>query len=119
MKAILLQQAEVTSISARRDRSIRFSTETGELTDEHRAAFLALQGTNCRILIEPQEAVEEPIEVKSDKEQKTPSQRLRSVLYVAFSKGLFKSGEEDFQAYYSRHMDRICSKWIDLIDAGE
>ena len=104
MKAILLQQAELTSISARVDKSVRFSICTGELTDSERAAFFPLQGANCRVLLEPLEADEEPVEVKGEKEQKTPSQRLRGVLWL-LHKQLGSPG--DFEEFYRSSINRM------------
>ena len=107
MRAITLAQCEVASISARRDKSLRFSTETCELSDEHRAAFLALQGSSCRMLIEPMEADEEPVEVKSTKEQKTPSSRLRSVLFVYWKQ---QGSPGDFSTYYEASVEKVISQ---------
>lgn len=105
LRAILLAQAEITSISARKDKSIRFSVETGELTDEHRAAFFNVQGINVRMLVEPNDAeAGPPIEVKSEKEQKTCSQRLRGALYVFWQ----QSGSPgDFEVFYRSKMENL------------
>lgn len=109
MKAILLEQAELTSIAARVDRSIRFSVVTGELTDDHRAAFFPLQGTNVKILIQPADCEQEPAMVvpKGDTESKSPSQRLRSVLFVYYKQ---LNAKESFEDFYARQIELVIEK---------
>ena len=109
MKAILLEQAELTSIAARVDRSIRFSVVTGELTDDHRAAFFPLQGTNVKILIQPADCEQEPAMVvpKGDAESKSPSQRLRSVLFVYYKQ---LNAKESFEDFYARQIELVIEK---------
>lgn len=105
MKAILLQQAEITNISARVDKSIRFSVVTGELSDEYRAAFFPLQGTNVKLLVEPLESEPEaPIEVKSELKEKTPSQRLRAALFVFWQQ---QGSAGDFEQFYKAKMHQF------------
>lgn len=103
MRAIVFSQAEITSINARVDKSIRFSVVTGELGDNERAAFFPLQGTNVKLLIEPLDVESEPpIEVKSEKTVKTPGQRLRASLYIWWEQ-LGKVG--DFEQWYKAKME--------------
>lgn len=103
MRAIVLSQAEITSIAARADRSIRFSMVTGELSDGERATFFPLQGTNVKVLIEPLDCESEPpVEVKSEKTVKTPGQRLRASLYIWWEQ-LGKVG--DFEFWYKAKME--------------
>lgn len=105
MKAILLAQSEITTVSSRKDGSIRFSVETGEMSEEQKAAFFQLQGVNSRILIEPSESEPEPpVEVKSDKFQKSPSVRLRNILYVYFQQEKIPG---DFESFYKGRVEQM------------
>lgn len=115
MKAILLEQAELTSIAARVDRSIRFSVVTGELTDEHRAAFFPLQGTNVKILIQPADSSQEPaMVVKGDGEGKTPSQRQRAVLFLIWRE---LGSQGNFDSYYESRVNRNIEKLKDELSS--
>lgn len=108
MRAILFEQAEITSMRPRKDRSMSFAVSTGELTPENVAAFLPIMGTNVKILVEPLDVESEPpMPVKGAKEAKSPSQRLYSVLYVFF-KQLGEPGG-DFQDFYNQRMEKIIS----------
>ncbi len=105
MKAILISQAEITSIAARVDRSIRFSVVTGELGDEERASFFPLQGTNVKLLIEPHESdAEAPVEVRSELKQKTPGQRLRGSIFILYTQN---GSPGDFEQFYKAKMEQF------------
>lgn len=112
MKAILLSQSEITSISARVDKSIRFTVVTGELEDGHRAAFFALQGANVKMLIEPLDVESEPpVEVKSELNQKTPGQRLRAALYVWWTQnGSIGDFEQTYKAKMHQFIESVKAK---------
>ena len=82
-----------------------FSVSTPEFTVPERVALMELEGINVRMLIEPTDyAVEAKVEVDKEIHSKTPSERLRAILFVAFK----QSGENDFPTYYLKAMDRIC-----------
>lgn len=104
-RAFHFQTAEIGSISSRKDKSLSFRVITGEIPPEHMASFFPLTGCNVTILITPheQEEGDEPVEVKSEAEQKTPSSRLRSILFVHW-KQLGKPGE--FSSFYSATMEK-------------
>lgn len=112
-RAFHFPQAEIRSISATVDRGLRFSVVTGEIPDEYRGIFLSLQGINCEALITPHEREEgdEPIMVDSEVKKKTPSERLRSVLYVFFQQRK-KSGRftGSFQSFYEENMDLLIER---------
>lgn len=112
-RAFHFPQVEIRSISATVDRGLRFSVITGEIPDEHRGVFLSLQGINCEALITPHEREEgdEPILVDSDIKKKTPSERLRAVLYVFFQQRK-KAGRftGNFQAFYEEQLDLLIER---------
>ena len=108
MKAILFHQAEITSIRSRVDHSIGFSVSTGEMGDDERAAFFALHGANVKILIEPHDHEDEaPVEVKGETQHKTCSQRLRAVLFVAWSQ---QGKPGTFEQFYESRMNHAIEK---------
>jgi len=97
--------AIITSISSRQDGSLRFSTETPEYTNEEKAVFFDIQGKNVKITIEPvDEKSTEVVEVTSEAEPKSRSQKLRSVLYVLYQQK-YKEKYATFTDFYNSKMD--------------
>lgn len=105
MKAIVLN-AILSSFRSRKDKSIGFSVSTGEFSVPERVAIMELEGINVRMLIEPQDYEPEgKIAVDKELHSKTPSERLRAILFVKFR----QSGEKiEFIDYYIREINRIC-----------
>jgi hypothetical protein len=118
-KAFHFPQAEIRSISATVDRGLRFSVVTGEIPDDSRGAFLKLQGINSELLISPHEREEgdEPVVVDSDVKRKSPSERLRAVLYVFFQQRK-KAGKftGNFQAFYEEQIDVLIERCKSKLD---
>ncbi len=108
MKAIDIKCACIERISSRKDRSISFGVSTPELTPDQAAAFLGLHGLNCRIMLQPLDVEADAfIEVKSELEQKSPSSRQRSVLFLIW-KGTGSSGQ--FSEYYTKRMETMIDR---------
>jgi hypothetical protein len=104
MKAITLS-AIFTRFSSRVDGSIGFSGCTPELNSSEKVAMFDLQGKNVKVLLQPiDEPPDELVTVKSDLEQKTPSTRLRAVLFIQFRQ---QSEVKDFDGFYKAVMERI------------
>lgn len=102
MKAISLE-SQLTSASTRADGSLSLRFATGELLPTEKAAVFEIQGMNLRLLIQPLEGQPESfIDVKSEFQTKTPSMRLRAVLYVAWEQA-GKPGE--FETFYNHKMN--------------
>jgi len=72
----------INSIRSRKDRSVSFSAETPELTNDERNVFFDLQGVNANMLLEPEEGNKEVLNVDTDLDNKSQSQRIRSTLFV-------------------------------------
>lgn len=84
MKAIEVE-GNITRLSSRADKSLSFSVSTPELSVEERAEFFSYQGVVAKFFIKPlSEPIDDTIEVKRELDTKTPSQRLRGVLFVWF-----------------------------------
>lgn len=101
--------AVITSISSRQDGSLRFSTETPEYLDEEFNEFRKLQGKNVVMTIEPvDEAPDDSITVNAEIDTKTPSQRLRAVLFVLYRQ---TTTSDDFEAFYRKTMDKVIDQF--------
>jgi len=99
----------ITGIRAKVDGSIGISASTPELSPEEKVEFMKLQGVNLVALLNPLDEKDAP-KYKIDKniEQKTPSERLRGVLYIYWEQ---LGSKEDFNDFYRNNME----KFIDLI----
>lgn len=105
--------AIITSIRSKVDRSIGFSCETPELNNEEKAEFFGLQGLNLNLTIEPTDTDEkETMEIKTEMDEKTPSQRLRSVLFLLFK----QQGGDDFNSFYRKTMERCIEQFKSKLD---
>lgn len=104
MKGIALENSEVGTVSSMKDGSVKFTVYTAELRPSERGVVMEYHGKACAVTIMPHEGTpEETVSVSTERESKTPGQRLRAVLYVAFQHQ-HKSGET-FDQYYSRHIE--------------
>lgn len=98
----------LSGIRTRNDGSISLTLATPELEAEDITAFASLRNKNLKILIQPVD--DEPAELKEIKGQfdtKTPSQRLRAVLYVLWKEA---DGTGEFEDFYRRRMNSIIDK---------
>ena len=104
----------IKSIRSRKDKSVSFSSETPELSNDERNVFFDLQGINCDILLKPlDEKIEDTIKVDKDIRQKSQSSRIYSILYIIWKRG----GEKgDFRDYYQRQTEKIINKLKTYID---
>lgn len=109
MKAIQTD-AIITTLSSRKDGSLRLSIITPELTAEEKAEFMQLQAQNLEVLLNPldKEIKAPAYKVASEFENKSPSLRLRNTLFVLWQ----QSGERgDYDDYYRKQME----KFIDAV----
>lgn len=104
MKAITCDVI-LTSARTRSDGSLGISFATPELPAESKTAFFELLNQNIKMLLQPLagDAVELH-DVKGSFDEKTPSQRLRAVLFC-----LWKQENEaiDFEVYYRTKVNGI------------
>lgn len=100
-------QAVITTVSSRQDRSIRFSTETPEFTDEQFTEFRALQGNNVVLTITPiDETPDDVMEVTEEMDAKPRSVRLRNSLYALWN-AKFRDKYNTFDDFYRIKMDTL------------
>ncbi len=102
------------TISTRKDRSIKLVFETNEITPEQGAEMMKLVNMGGWLLFaERSEELEVPLEElpESLDETKSPSQRLRGVLYAFWvqqgSKGTFN---ESYRRYIEKQIETIKEK---------
>lgn len=104
MKAITCSVI-LTSASTRSDGSVTLRLATPELKPDEKTAFFELQNRECKMLLQPSDG--EPAElrdVKGEFDQKTPSMRLRAVLFVWWKQ---QNEPGEFDHFYRRNMERI------------
>lgn len=74
--------AVLNPISRRKDKSVKLSFETRELASSETLALMALEGSEMWLCLAPnQEQIEIP-EESAHVDEKSPSERLKSVLFV-------------------------------------
>ena len=116
MKAIV-SQIILTGFSSRADGSLGFRGVTPEMSVPEKVAMMSLQNLNCRALFEPQDyATDGKVEIKNPLDRKTPSQRLRAIMFVEFKEKRLDAG---FEEYYIREMDKICEQRKALLQPAE
>ncbi len=92
-------------VSTRSDGSLTLSFSTPELKPDEKVAFMEMQNQNLKLLLQPSDA--DPAELKEVKGQfdtKTPSSRLRSVLYLFWKQA---DGTGEFESFYRRQMESM------------
>lgn len=104
MKAISTE-AILSGVRTRSDNSLGLNFVTPELTPDEVLAFIECRNRNLKILIQPMDEQPEAIkEVKSELDEKTPSQRLRACLFIAWRQ---EDHAVEFEVYYRQKMNGI------------
>jgi len=101
-------------LTTRKDKTIKIQFGSQELTPNEFAEVFSLNQQFCYLAIKPEPFVasEEDIidSLKVDYDNiKTPSQRLRAVLYVNYQQN--NEGYKDFNTYYIAHIEKICEHY--------
>lgn len=94
--------------STRADGSLSLRFSTPELEPASKTAFFELLNQNLKMLLQPADG--EPVELKEIRgefDRKTPSQRLRSVLYVWHQQS---GAGGEFEQFYLRRMEEIINQ---------
>lgn len=105
LAAIEILHAEMGTVSSRADHSVAFRIITPELRPSEAGALMCYHGKACHVLIKPhEETPDEQVSIEAERDQKTPSQRLRACLFVAFK----QSGEHgSFESFYADRMEKF------------
>lgn len=92
-------------VSTRSDGSLTLSFSTPELTPDEKLVFLEVAKQNLKLLLQPAEGVTaEMKEVRGQFETRTPSQRLRSILYIYWKQA---DGTGEFEQFYRKQIEGI------------
>lgn len=66
---------------------------------------MSWHGKACRVGILPDEGVpEETVTIESERETKTPGQRLRAILFILWK---HENSKESFQSFYDHAMEKF------------
>ena len=118
-----------SGVKSRKDRSYRLEFDTRELGADA-AKLLEIHGSECWLLIAPDDSLDN-VDVPKTKpdagtNQKTPSQRLRAVLFVMWQQvgpvqvGPVQVGKPgDFEDYYRQRLERIIDQIKAKLDGEE
>jgi len=99
------------------DGSIKVTFATREMTDEHAAKVLSYRKTEGWLLFKPApfedaDLIDVPESVPEFANSKTPSQRLRNVLFRVWE---YQGSKVTFEVWRAEQMERIISKYKDLL----
>lgn len=120
MKPVRLP-AIFSGIRSRKDRSYALSFDTRELGGGDAAVLLGMQQAECWLFVAPSPDALDSIEVPAAKPdagvaRKTPSQRLRAVIYIYWQQ-LGKPG--DFEPFYNQKLERLIEQYKAKLDGEE
>lgn len=106
MKAFT-SSALLGSVSTKVDGGLSLRIVLPELTSEQKSAVFELQNRELSILLQDNGSDDAPkfTTVKSDLKTKTPSERLRGLLYVAFKQA---KTDQPFEQFYADAMNAFC-----------
>lgn len=118
MPKAIVTDAILSSISSRADGSCGFRGVTPELTSPEKVALMELHGKSVRLLIEPNDyEAEGKVTVAAEMNVKTPSQRLRAIIFCQFKDQ--KPDNMTFDEFYARRMNLICEQEKQLLEPRE
>jgi len=109
----------IEGVSTRKDKTVKVVIGTQELDMRQAGEVFGLTGGYAYVAIKQEEfspwEVKEMNDLKADLESaKTPSQRLRAILYVNYQQD--PEGFKDFQSFYLHHMERVCIHYKSKLD---
>lgn len=117
MKA-LVTQAIFTSFTSKADKSLTARLTTPELTPVERAQFMEIQNLNVRLLIEPIDyPTDGKAEIKNPLGTKSPSVRLRAILFVLFRQLQAKGKmDKNFDEFYVQQYENLINQYKEQLD---
>lgn len=113
MKQPIILKATIDGIRTMKDRSLKITIVSQELKPEHSSLLLSLQNCLCDVLINDKEISESEMQLLRDNKwsiedvpgMKSPSQRLRAVMYKLWQQG--DGGYRDFELFYANRMEQL------------
>jgi hypothetical protein len=111
---MILIAGQIEGLSTRKDKTIRLTLGTQELSPNEVAELFKFNQSFCYVAIkqEPFSKIEtDSIDaLKTEYEDiKTPSQRLRAIMYRNFEQQ--PNGFKDFNSYYAYTMEKLCDHY--------
>jgi hypothetical protein len=120
--AKLVLPVSVETIATRHDGSVKIVMGTYELNTKSAVKLFDLRKTEALMYLSSENISQEELDaldgfkLSSEKNDgKTPSQRLRSVLYVYWKQ--HKQNDIEFDIFYLRYMNRLIDRIKDKLDA--
>ena len=116
---MIILPAQIEGLTSRKDKTIKVTFGTQELSPADAAQIFQLNQRFCYIGIKEELFQQEDIDtidsIKTDLEvNKTPSQRLRGILYINYQQD--NEGYKDFMIYYLGKMDKLCEHFKSKLD---
>lgn len=116
---MILLSGQIESISTRKDKTIRLTIGSQELSPKQCTEVFQLNQSFCYIGLKPEPFTKDEAEIidslKTDLDTiKTPSQRLRAILFRAFEQD--SENYLSFSTYYSSKMEQICQHYKSKLD---
>ena len=107
---MIILPAQIEGLTSRKDKTIKVTFGTQELSPNDAAQVFQLNQKFCYIAIKEETFQSDELDnidsIKTDLESnKTPSQRLRGILYINYQQN--NEGYKDFMTYYISKMDNI------------
>lgn len=113
MKSLELN-AVITGVRSKVDGSLGLTMATPELTAEEKAEFMKLQGVNITAIFIPlDEKKVEPYKIDRELENKTPSTRLRGVMWKVWELNGMKG---DFNEFYRNQMEKLIDAYKEKLN---
>lgn len=103
----------ITSLATKVDGSVKIILETRELNSDHAAKLFELRGAEAWVLIAPTEFKDEDVSLPHERAdpaigRKTPSQRLRAVIYRLWEQ---RNPGTDFESYYRITLEKVIDQF--------
>jgi len=116
---MIILPAQIEGLTSRKDKTIKVTFGTQELSPVDAAQVFQLNQRFCYIAIKEelfqQDQLDKLDHIKTNLEtNKTPSQRLRGILYINYQQN--NEGYKDFTTYYTSKMEVICEHFKLKID---
>lgn len=116
---MIILPAQIEGLTSRKDKTIKVTFGTQELSPNDAAQIFQLNQRFCYIAIKEelfqQDELDNIDSIKTNLEaNKTPSQRLRGILYVSYQQD--NEGFKDFMSYYVSKMDKLCEHFKSKLD---
>jgi len=116
---MIILPAQIEGLASRKDKTIKVTFGTQELSPADAAQVFQLNQKFCYIAIKEESFQQDELDnldsIKTDLEaNKTPSQRLRGILYINYQQD--DEGYKDFMTYYISKMDKLCEHFKSKLD---